>query len=337
MRFPAIEATFVAIASTCFVAHSAQAVTYYNQSAVSEAPTSTYTGFGVIQNQHDSSFFYWRAYFDDLTYTTETGTETQSFDSAVSAAAAGWTEWQSRDGANDFGYSSTNFAGGTGSGEAGGLFDRSAPRGWYADNTIGTLDMATDDFFASGTMYLDSTFADNSIYLGWNNPEQVAEPNINRLGFVLTEPNASTPPNGARIAIVVSGSGGTQTEGSMAVGDIINKPLYWELSYNATTGVFSGMIRDLADVEELQGDLNSDGFVGITDLNIVLGLWNQNVTPGAKLEGDPSGDGFVGIEDLNNVLSNWNAGTPPVSTSAPEPTSLGLLGLGGVMLLKRRR
>lgn len=60
------------------------------------------------------------------------------------------------------------------------------------------------------------------------------------------------------------------------------------------------------------GDLNDDGFVGIADLNIVLGNWNQNVTAGVWAEGDPSGDGFVGIADLNEVLGNWNGGTPPL-------------------------
>ncbi|MEZ6193528.1 MAG: hypothetical protein R3C45_19845, partial [Phycisphaerales bacterium] len=77
----------------------------------------------------------------------------------------------------------------------------------------------------------------------------------------------------------------------------------------------------------LAGDLNGDGFVGIADLNIVLGNWNQNVTPGYHIWGDPSGDGFVGIEDLNEVLGNWNAGTPPppFASNIPEPGSVTLL------------
>jgi PEP-CTERM motif len=89
-------------------------------------------------------------------------------------------------------------------------------------------------------------------------------------------------------------------------------------------------------VVSLTGDLDGDGFVGIADLNIVLGNWNQNVPPGDPLA-DPSGDGFVGIEDLNTVLGNWNAGTPPGSTAVPEPATLALFGIGGVASLRRRR
>ena len=87
----------------------------------------------------------------------------------------------------------------------------------------------------------------------------------------------------------------------------------------------------------LPGDLDSDGFVGITDLNVVLSNWNQTVTPGDPLQGDPTGDGFVGIEDLNVVLGNWNAGTPPVA-NVPEPSALMLLAAGiGASALRRRR
>jgi Cohesin domain len=70
------------------------------------------------------------------------------------------------------------------------------------------------------------------------------------------------------------------------------------------------------NIGALVGDLNLDGFVGIDDLNLVLGNWNQNVTPGDLSAGDPSGDGFVGIVDLNIVLGNWNAGVPPTTTAA---------------------
>ncbi|MEZ6191500.1 MAG: hypothetical protein R3C45_09450 [Phycisphaerales bacterium] len=87
---------------------------------------------------------------------------------------------------------------------------------------------------------------------------------------------------------------------------------------------------------EPSGDLNSDGFVGIGDLNVVLSKWNQFVSRGVWLDGDPSGDNFVGIEDLNIVLGNWNAGTPPAHV-VPEPVGLTLLVLGGPALMSQGR
>ena len=99
-------------------------------------------------------------------------------------------------------------------------------------------------------------------------------------------------------------------------------------------------------VLRLTGDLNGDGFIGITDLNIVLGNWNQNVTPGDFSQGDPTGDGFVGIADLNEILGNWNAGTPfpsaptlppAVAAAVPEPASATILALGAWGLTRRKR
>jgi Domain of unknown function (DUF4434) len=84
------------------------------------------------------------------------------------------------------------------------------------------------------------------------------------------------------------------------------------------TFTFLGEVRVFEAL--LAGDLDGDGFVGIADLNIVLGAWNQGVPPGDPLA-DPSGDGFVGIEDLNIVLGNWNAGTPPPAV-VPEPAGV---------------
>jgi hypothetical protein len=106
---------------------------------------------------------------------------------------------------------------------------------------------------------------------------------------------------------------------------------------------FGDAFGDVADFFTLggtvliDGDLNGDGFVGIDDLNIVLGAWNQNVTIGDLLSGDPSGDGFVGIDDLNTVLGNWNAGTPPTASVVPEPASLALFTIAGLSALSRRR
>ncbi len=88
------------------------------------------------------------------------------------------------------------------------------------------------------------------------------------------------------------------------------------------------------------GDIDGDGFVGLTDLNFILSHWNQNVTPGDETMGELTNDGFVGIEDLNVILSNWNAGTPPPPPStavavSPEPSSI-MIGLAMSLTLFRR-
>lgn len=117
-------------------------------------------------------------------------------------------------------------------------------------------------------------------------------------------------------------------------------------SYDGSLGAFDDLsfghmsllaiaVDTYAPLQAIDGDLNGDGFVGIDDLNIVLGNWNLNVPPADPLA-DPSGDGFVGIDDLNVVLSNWNAGTPPVTSSVPEPAGLALLLIGALPVMAGR-
>jgi len=58
------------------------------------------------------------------------------------------------------------------------------------------------------------------------------------------------------------------------------------------------------------GDLNGDGFVGQTDLDIVLDDWGLPVPP-ADPRADPSGDDFVGQTDLDHVLQDWGKSALP--------------------------
>ena len=92
-----------------------------------------------------------------------------------------------------------------------------------------------------------------------------------------------------------------------------------------------------AVLQSLVGDLNNDGFVGQDDLNILLGLWGQEVDSGST--GDLNLDGFIGQDDLNVVLGAWGTGTPPqVATEAvPEASSLLLLAATASMFVVRYR
>lgn len=88
----------------------------------------------------------------------------------------------------------------------------------------------------------------------------------------------------------------------------------------------------------LKGDLDGDGFIGITDLNLILSNWNATIPPGNPAA-DADGDGFVGITDLNIVLGNWNIGAtlpPGAGATVPEPASLAFVGIAAILLTNRR-
>ena len=90
-------------------------------------------------------------------------------------------------------------------------------------------------------------------------------------------------------------------------GDNTGDPDYYPNS--SIAGATGDLLRYLVN-GPIAGDLNGDGFVGLADLDIILGHWNAAVTAGDLLAGDPTGDGFVGLGDLDIVLGNWNAGHP---------------------------
>jgi hypothetical protein len=211
--------------------------------------------------------------------------------------------------------------------------------------------------FNEGTIIVDEAVEDSTIYLLAINGDYTQDPTGRiEIGMVSGDP---------RLEVMYVTNGLMSLAGELAfdpADDYSGLDMYTSYSVlfgNGTTtrsGVFDmvtganlgdgtglGIIYGGSVVNALHainGDLNFDGFVGISDLNIVLGNWNQNVDAGVWGGGDPSGDGFVGIEDLNVVLGNWNAGTPPgdVAALVPEPGTVGVMGvLWGGLLGQRSR
>ncbi len=74
--------------------------------------------------------------------------------------------------------------------------------------------------------------------------------------------------------------------------------------------------------DPLPGDLNGDGYVNSSDLDVVRANWGRTVPQGDLGMGDPSGDGIVGGADLDIIRANWGAGA---RVSVPEPCSALLL------------
>ncbi len=137
-------------------------------------------------------------------------------------------------------------------------------------------------------------------------------------------------PDGSRVLIALNPTNSSRWFDVVEEGESFS---YRLTSKSVATFVWPGVVP-------VAGDIDGDGFVGLSDLDIVLSNWNQSVPPGdasADLSG-PSGDpdGFVGLDDLDVVLANWNAGTPAGdSTNIPEPTAFMCMGLLGAGLMRR--
>lgn len=100
---------------------------------------------------------------------------------------------------------------------------------------------------------------------------------------------------------------------------------------------FTWNTQDLYTTGEISvewiGDLNTDGYVGVEDLDLLLAHWGETTHQYNFAGGDLSGDGLVGQADLDLIIAHWGNGSLP-GVNIPEPGTAALLGL---MLLAGRR
>ncbi|GAB4108523.1 MAG: hypothetical protein Kow00105_15800 [Phycisphaeraceae bacterium] len=234
------------------------------------------------------------------------------------------------------------------------------------------IDLDLDE--ASGTSFLFHHVAGTE-YAGFNNlftgqrEANLALPTDGSLGFWL---KSSSPDLSVALTLDDDRDGTEQSVFLPVIGDgqwrkyewSLDDPALWSpADYDAGDGilgesitldsiVFTGASDSVVFLDDIfyqpptvgpplpiPGDIDGDGFVGITDLNILLTNWNLSVPKGDTSQGDLAGegDGFVGIDDLNFLLSLWNTGSPPAMAFAiPEPSGL-LMGLPIVLSLLRRR
>lgn len=83
-------------------------------------------------------------------------------------------------------------------------------------------------------------------------------------------------------------------------------------------------------LEAILGDVSGDGFVDVSDLDLILAHWGDANTPA-----DLDNSGVVDDGDLDIVIANWGNGTPP--GNVPEPGTAAMLTLGVLALCRRRR
>lgn len=181
-------------------------------------------------------------HFDDLRYAGRA----QNFSQDPQWDASGnRVTYQAKDvgGAHDFGFSTTNHAGGK-RGEVGGTFWRSGKYGYYADR-VGPLTL-TDRLEASGKVVLKAGAPDADMYLGWFNSA-----------------NKDTPPTEAGQFLGVHVGGPTRighyfhpafttamgTKGQAAAGPVLKPDTVhaWSLVYDPAAEGGNGAIRVTLD------------------------------------------------------------------------------------------
>ena len=259
--------------------------------------------------------------------------ETQTFDSAASAAAAGWTGLgnvvSDPNAYYNFGFSNTDNTGGASpAGEAGGIFGRSKAYAYYADTTLGgsgTVSLA-EVITGSGEFTIASVSTpNNGLRIGHFAQGSVAAPFV---GLLINEGTGSSTTN-VRLGLLVAwGSGSVQ---DLAVANLyfdgVTATDPWKFEYtwdpagNGGGGSLAVVVRKASDNSIL-----------------VSKTLNTALTTGQKSAAVMDAFGFeVNAAGSAITTNRIEAYIDNVSYTVPEPATLAVLAMGGLLALKRRR
>jgi hypothetical protein len=78
----------------------------------------------------------------------------------------------------------------------------------------------------------------------------------------------------------------------------------WVIGGKSAPAVMDSSMIDITIDEPIEGDVNGDGVVNITDLLIMISQWGQCPTSG-DCTADVNGDGWVNVTDLLVAIANW--------------------------------
>jgi hypothetical protein len=257
----------------------------------------------------------------------EAQTETQTFDTAAAATAAGWTGFRNTINNNNYGFSNTNNTGGLSpAGEAGGIMARSAAISYYADTTLGTTFTRGTAFSASGEFDFFSVGNnfDGGVQLGHIDPtdttDTVGNSGQDVVGIQLLE-DAGLNPNQMRVRAMIRFSDGNEQFGNIFTIVGANTDRLWSYTFNP------------AGNGSLSVSMDGPGG-GVSTLNLVADGRNFALTAFGLSTQDFGGlDGRVVPLFIDNVtFSSLGA--------VPEPASAliwSIVGGAGLVLARRRR